>query len=324
MTNTLFLIDPKYRKPGFPNPSTRYRAYHFLQDSGGGLVQFWDQPVSGSFSSAVFVRPRYTDELVRQLTQLSTRKIAVSADFDDLIFAPHLAPELPAVLNKTASLSAIEEMSSQYQAGLMMFNQVSVSTRKLAEWVNMIHPTAQVSVKPNHLPSFGQAAAAPTTAAERHQVHYFSGTRSHQHDLELVAPMLATWLRSNKKHTLVLHGAIRIPEQLQTLNILYYPTCHYLALGDNMEQALASIVPLQDTDFNRCKSAIKFLESAQYGIPVIASPVGEYCDLGDDGPLLAANDNEWLHQLNSLADSRVWQQLAKRQKQRALLHGKDT
>jgi glycosyltransferase involved in cell wall biosynthesis len=56
------------------------------------------------------------------------------------------------------------------------------------------------------------------------------------------------------------------------------------------------IAPLADTPFNRCKSAIKALDYAAIGLPMLASDRTVYRDTLADGPggwLLPDNENAW-------------------------------
>ena len=323
VNKTLYLIDPKYRKSSGLNPSSRYRAYHDLQATGGnGRIQFWDQAIGNTFETAVFIRPRKTNSFLNALHKLKKNRAVITADFDDLIFIPELSNRLPAVLNGNASPATIHKMAQQYHEALKYFSQLSVSTAGLVPWVRQVVPDAVIHIRPNHLPLYGaKMPCSLTTFEHRHEVHYFSGTRSHQHDLAFILPALRQWLDKNPEKTLVLRGSIRIPDKLKHCNVRHEPGCHYLAMGENLQRAMACIVPLQDTEFNQCKSAIKFLEAAQHGIPVIASPAGEYRTL-TDGPLLANSNEEWFALLQKLAgNKRFWLEQSLQQQQTAWQYG---
>jgi glycosyltransferase involved in cell wall biosynthesis len=69
------------------------------------------------------------------------------------------------------------------------------------------------------------------------------------------------------------------------------PVMEYMSLYDNSDVALA---PLQDNDFNRCKSNLKVLEAGAKGIPIITSAIHPYKN-GTDSPNVehAATPREW-------------------------------
>lgn len=66
----------------------------------------------------------------------------------------------------------------------------------------------------------------------------------------------------------------------------------------------AAVAPLAETPFNRCKSNLKYLEYAACGLPVAASRVAPYAETirdGEDGLLVANDDESWFRAIESLA-----------------------
>lgn len=60
------------------------------------------------------------------------------------------------------------------------------------------------------------------------------------------------------------------------------------------------IIPLVNTEFNRCKSELKYIEFTALGVPVIASDVNIYNEVIEDGVtgFLANNEDEWVDKLS--------------------------
>lgn len=329
MSRQVYLIEPKYRLFRNISASVRYRAYHINQFSplNDVRISYLDESeqLHGS-DRVIFIRPKISNNFLMQYERVKHLGCEVIADFDDLIFCPEIAAQKPACINGISSVKSVVARSEEYLQALKMFDQITVSTRTLSEQVKIVHPNAIVDVSRNYLALFGKAfVELPLECDGRSEIHYFSGTNSHQDDLELISSVLEKWLLRDPNRQLVLRGSIRIPDKLKPLNVRVEPACHYLAMGENLQQAIACIAPLRDTAFNRCKSAIKFLESAQYGMPVVASNVGEYVELEQEvgaGPLLARCEQDWLRYLERLsADTDFWQEESRKQYQAAMAYG---
>lgn len=73
-----------------------------------------------------------------------------------------------------------------------------------------------------------------------------------------------------------------------------------------MEEADIIVAPLRDTIYNRCKSDIKFLETASAGKPGIFSATRPYTDTIEDGVTgyVARNADDWFNALKILIDSK--------------------
>jgi hypothetical protein len=146
-------------------------------------------------------------------------------------------------------------------------------------------------------------AAGPVPAGAR--VGYMA-SRSHIADFRIVAAALAELLAVRSNLALELFGGIA-EVRMQPPLAAFADRIEILpAVGDHgaFLQALAArawtigIAPLADTGFNRCKTAVKWIEYAACGIPVVASDMPVYAGL----PALLVGDDGWFAALSGLLD----------------------
>jgi|TARA_B100000315_G_scaffold255046_1_gene297419 2-polyprenyl-3-methyl-5-hydroxy-6-metoxy-1,4-benzoquinol methylase/glycosyltransferase involved in cell wall biosynthesis len=80
---------------------------------------------------------------------------------------------------------------------------------------------------------------------------------------------------------------------------------HFKAFLANLENAIG-IIPLDDSVFNRCKSAIKYLDYSFAGIPSICSSIPPYSDVitnGSNGFLCPEDPDAWFDTIKELSSS---------------------
>lgn len=75
-------------------------------------------------------------------------------------------------------------------------------------------------------------------------------------------------------------------------------------------RAEVGIAPLRDSLFNRAKSPLKFLEYAAMGMPTVASDVGPYADVIEDGNdgMLVSDAQGWFSAISLFLDDKVRRQ----------------
>lgn len=130
------------------------------------------------------------------------------------------------------------------------------------------------------------ARAAATSAAGRIRLGYFSGTATHDDDLATIADPLATVLARHPEVELLVVGPVALPAALAPLHarIARHELVAWTALPALVATCAASLVPLEwRHPFVAAKGAVKYLEAATVGVPVIASPTDAYRDAVRDG-----------------------------------------
>ena len=145
----------------------------------------------------------------------------------------------------------------------------------------------------------------------KHRNHKFTfgymGTKGHQKDLEMIAPVIAQVLTDYPEVKFETFGSISLPNQLAIFSDQVFS--HPVANCNNFLQYLydlgwnLGLAPLENTDFNKCKSPGKYLEYTACGIPTIASDILVYNGLiNQENGVLVAPD-QWYENIIALIKS---------------------
>lgn len=129
------------------------------------------------------------------------------------------------------------------------------------------------------------------------------GSRTHEGDVALLVEPLSALLSARRGRVKVTFCGMA-PDELirdfQHAGVEFRDGLvmeEYVAMLRTLRPDLA-LAPLRDCPFNSAKSNLRLIESFALGIPVVASPVGEYkalADSGAPGVILADSPNEWVN-----------------------------
>jgi processive 1,2-diacylglycerol beta-glucosyltransferase len=217
------------------------------------------------------------------------------------------------VQNKTAE---------QIVYNLKMADAVTVPTEYLAQKVKQYNPN--VFIIPNAI-DFNQQQFKPDQKVKdlkTDKVHIgWSGSVTHFHDVMLLTDTFMQ-LNSNpdtsKKYRVVLSGYTegqQVWEEYQKIFTSGYKIAEdqycringmdvytYASAYDLMDVGL---IPLKDTEFNRCKSELKMMEMGAKKLPVIVSNQYPYTNISKHGiNCLTANKKDWFKNIKRLIDSK--------------------
>lgn len=235
------------------------------------------------------------------LAEARARGVPVVMDLDDHLLA--LPPEHPDRLagDFADSLPALMH-------ALLSADVLTVTTPELKQALSPFNPN--IWVLPNYLDKelwqFRQPVLRPMDAQVR---ILFMGTPTHAPDLEGIAEALRnTARRYGGRVRFVFFGA-RPPEGLADLaQVDYQPvqSFDYRQFQQEFRQLEADIAlaPLQDNLFNRCKSAIKFMEYSALGLPGVYAALPPYAAAVQDGVngFLAGDAQAWENKLGALIE----------------------
>ena len=148
----------------------------------------------------------------------------------------------------------------------------------------------------------------------------FMGTATHDADFAIVEGALARLKSVFAEHVSVellgVSSRADMPSWVNRIGMPVHATASYPGFVNWITQQHwdIGIAPLADTPFNRCKSAIKTLDYAALGLPVLASDRAVYRGTLADGPggrLVPDDENAWFVALARLVrDARLRRRLS--------------
>jgi glycosyltransferase involved in cell wall biosynthesis len=107
-------------------------------------------------------------------------------------------------------------------------------------------------------------------------IGYFSGSITHNSDLEMINPALIQILREYTNVKLLLSGEIKYSNDLNKYNnqIIKRNFTNWRELPELISNVDINIAPLKDNIFNEAKSENKWIEASLVKVPTIASNIG--------------------------------------------------
>jgi len=135
-------------------------------------------------------------------------------------------------------------------------------------------------------------------------IGYFSGSITHNDDIQMISPVLIKILIEHPNVFLKLVGKLDLPQELIPIKnqIIFAKFEDWEKLPAIIASVDINIVPLEDTIFNRAKSENKWIEAALVKVPTIASKVGAFEQMIENGVtgILCKNNEEWYIALREL------------------------
>lgn len=229
----------------------------------------------------IFYRVPAFPNVIDAIDKTADLGVVTIYDIDDLVFEPEYFP--PALESYAGLIDARQHASMA--CGVSLFAEAAslcdygmVSTPSLARHLEGRVRTGTVFHQPNalhsaHLVSMqGQA----TKTGDVVTIFYGSGTKAHKLDFEqLIEPALARLFETHRDRIrVVVIGDITLSALLRPWAeyiIASRPIANVASYWDLLREADINISVLVPDVFNDCKSEIKWMEAAMFGIPSVVS-----------------------------------------------------
>lgn len=255
-------------------------------------------------------RPRAGKALNKVFSRFSKSSKFV-ADFDDLLFCFDSLDSHPANLSGRSSHSGITKDVKKYFDAAAKFEEFTVSTEPLKRRLLELFPESKVHVFNNGWGSDWEAfsSALPNADVPRRKICYFAGTANHDQDLYSISQELCRFLEENRDISLEVFGSIDLSVFDSVRDqIIQGSAVPFYLFPSIIREAWITVAPLIDSPFNQCKSAIKFIESGLFGVPLIATPIHDFSRMSNDGLMFVKRKGQWYEELNHLLDPKIYEQ----------------
>lgn len=306
MYKILFVSTTGRLKRPYFDPSVRYRCFNIAEELSkkGHYVKvatsdsFINEDLS-NFDIYVFHRPPYGAKFIKKIDELNKSGKKLVADFDDLTFDVENALNSSAYVSGMVSEAEALNIFSRNAAALSVFTNFTVSTVSLAKRLLELSPKANVEVVHNSLTEKFKSICQQIHNNEKLErvsgrVGYFSGTKSHDKDIEYISDALINVIGESSSRELFFVGPVSVPSAVkECCSVVRNSLVGYHEMIKLLFTCEVVIAPLEATFFNNCKSSLKYFESAYAGCNVVASPVSDYLRFESKNLYLASNISEW-------------------------------
>ena len=273
------------------------------------------------------------ESLIRQAKKLNKRVIY---DIDDLVIDTAYTDSIPFVNAMTAhDKSCYDDGVRRMGETLKLCDCAITTTEGMAEELKKYVPRVYINrnvasesmidysniaiYRRDVLPSLQSSSVLPEDrvpykrAVERRdekqktqeiRIGYFSGSITHNADFNSVLPALSKVMETHHNVTLMVGGELDVPDDLMPFSerIVTFPFCDWRRLPNYIASCDINIAPLENTLFNRAKSENKWIESSLVKVPTVASNVGAFKKMIQDGVtgFLCDCVEDWCAALNRL------------------------
>jgi hypothetical protein len=278
--------------------SFRYRVYNMVQAmelSKGQLTgaYFFESDkeqmhrVIAAADILVFCRSRYTPELAGWIQQAQSQGKRVYFDIDDHITNPESLPAVADSLDMDTTNPIVWDQLFAYggrlAATMRLCDGVLTTNEHLAELLRA-QTGKPVEILPNFLNQEQLALSQKIFSLKQHagfsrtssmHLGYFSGSPTHNKDFDVAADALLRLLATDVRVRLRIVGYMTLPKAFAPFSkrIEHLPLMDFLHLQAKIAEVEWNLIPLQDNDFTRCKSDLKYFEAGIVGTLSIATPL---------------------------------------------------
>jgi hypothetical protein len=272
-----------------------------------------------AFDIVVLHRPRKHWLTALRLAWLRRGGCRIIADFDDLVFLPQWAHVSPGVVNGLVSLAQTEKNFAEHAAALGYCDAFMVSVLPLQQKLQAFGKPVLLLPNAVHMSWYNEQEDAARLS--RPTLTYFPGTRSHDRDFATIQPILEQLLTEEPELCLQITGELNTQIHCRPNQLLRFAKQPFAGYARHVAKSWVNLAPLEDSEFNRHKSALKAIEAAWFNAPTLASPIPDMQRLEKAGAMLMQQSDDWYRTIKALLSDNYYAEVSQQLRQRMMQQG---
>jgi len=285
--------------------SSRYRVEHFMEqllfcgiESDFNTAQDIHTINPQKYTSVVIYRSEYTKALAKFVGLCHDSGIKVFYDIDDYIFNYDCIKDLSFLSD--AEYKDFEAHSKKIFNCMQLCDGFFTSTNAMKRMLQEEFPQKEVTVNRNvaslEMATLSlKAITSSSKNSSRVILGYFSGSKTHNEDFEIVQPAITAMMEKYSNVYLHVVGQIDIGDEFKKFHdrVINTSFVDWRDLPALIASVDINLLPVQDTVFHECKSENKWMEAAWVKVPTVASYNKELAGAiqnGEDGYLCKSAD----------------------------------
>lgn len=301
--------------PEVPHPA-RYRVTHQREQLSAANISnsevfYLDLDLNQVrlYRTFVFFRCPCTEMVEKFIMTAKKLNKTVIFDVDDLVIDtkyPDMIPYLDTM--STEERAAYDAGVNAMKKTLMLSDYAITTTERLAN--ELSNYVQKVFINRNtaseEMVMLSEMVLKEKTNHGNIRIGYFSGSITHNDDIEMLLPVLRTIMEKYSNVELHLVGEISIPKELTMFKdrVIFHPFMDWKMLPKLISEVDINLAPLTDTIFNEAKSENKWVEAALVKVPTIASNVGAFARMinHEENGILCRGPEEWIDAIERLVN----------------------
>lgn len=264
------------------------------------IGHFKDYKVNKNTKYILLHRPVYSLSLAFFIRKMKNRGVKIIADVDDLIIHPDFSEYSPAVVNNILSEKQVSQKFLKNYKALRLCDHIVCSTEQLKDHLNQYFVGTPITVLHNCI--FHLWNTKMNTGSLSKKITYFSGTRSHDRDFNLIKEPLEAFLKETPDAHINIVGPLKINLDVSSNQLFLLNKVPFNEYESLVKSSSINLAPLENSIFNHCKSALKAIEAGAFGVPTVFSLNGDADRFRNSSVLIAKTSDDWYNHLKSLCD----------------------
>lgn len=309
-----------YIKDVFDNSTFRYRTYNVIESMANSekyhvtcflikeLYSIYN--ILDKIDLVILQRAKWSFELESFIRYLRKKNIKMIYDMDDLIYHTKYVPKYLNSIGdyREFSIDSFFALAKRYELIASNSDGFIVTTKSLEKHIKEDF-NKPVWILPNFLNKEQEEESHKIIELKKNNynntkfiIGYFSGSNSHQRDLEIVESAIIRLTEKYDNIYLKIVGFMKLSDNLESLKkkgrIIFEKFVPFQELQYKIGEVDINIIPLQKHEFNECKSELKYFEASIVNTISVATNNEVYSNLIEDGiDGYLCNEMDWFEKL---------------------------